>query len=84
MTRQDCDGESIENVHGGEWDARLAERVAFHPMMRRRNIQVSGRSGRVLITGKVANFYEKQLIQEFIRHFDGVREIDNQVEVAYT
>jgi len=44
---------------------------------------VLGGKGNVVLTGTVTSFYEKQVAQEFIRRCEGVRQIDNRIEVAY-
>lgn len=66
-----------------EWQDYLVEQAASHPLFRRRQLGVCGGQGKVVLTGTVTSFYEKQVAQEFVRHCDGVRQIDNQIEVMY-
>ena len=40
------------------------------------------RGGIATLTGKVTSYYHKQLAQEVVRKFEGVKRIVNQVEVA--
>jgi len=66
-----------------EWQDYLMVQTAAHPLFRRRQLGVLGGKGNVVLTGTVTSFYEKQVAQEFIRRCDGVRQIDNRIEVAY-
>jgi len=65
------------------WQDYLVGQTGTHPLFRRRNLSVAAGQGNVVLTGTVISFYEKQIAQEFIRHCDGVRLIDNQIEVTY-
>src|SRR5688500_18188237 len=66
-----------------EWETYLLEWANAHPLFRRRRIALFGGKGRVVLTGRVSSFYEKQLAQESLRHCEGVQQIDNRIEVAY-
>ena len=39
-------------------------------------------SGRVVLQGTVGTFYQKQMAQEALRRIEGVREIENRLEVC--
>jgi osmotically-inducible protein OsmY len=67
-----------------QWQNYLSGRAANHPLFRRRQLVVFGGKGYVVLTGKVTSFYEKQVAQEFVRRCEGVRQIDNRIEVAYS
>ena len=67
-----------------QWENYLSGQTANHPLFRRRQLGVSGGKGYVVLTGKVISFYEKQVAQEFVRRCEGVRQIDNRIEVAYS
>jgi osmotically-inducible protein OsmY len=66
-----------------EWQRYLLVQTAAHPLFRRRQLGVFGGQGNVVLTGTVTSFYEKQVAQEFIRRCEGVRQIENRIEVAY-
>jgi len=66
-----------------DWQDYLDNQAAAHPLFRRRQICMLGGKGRVVLTGTVASYYEKQVAQEFVRRCDGVKHIDNRLEVAY-
>jgi osmotically-inducible protein OsmY len=66
-----------------EWRDRLVVQTATHPLFRKRQLRIAGNQGSVVLTGTVASYYEKQSAQEFIRRCEGVRQIDNRIEVAY-
>ena len=66
-----------------EWQDYLLVQTSMHPLFRRRRLAVTGGKGHVVLTGNVTSFYEKQVAQEFIRRCEGVRQIDNRIEVTY-
>lgn len=66
-----------------DWQDNLADQASAHPLFRRRQIALLGGRGHVVLTGTVSSYYEKQLAQEFVRRCDGVRQIDNRIDVAY-
>jgi osmotically-inducible protein OsmY len=73
----------LDALPAGDWQDYLVEQTGSHPLFRRRQLSVFGGKGHVLLTGTVTSFYEKQLAQEFLRRCEGVRQIDNQIEVTY-
>jgi osmotically-inducible protein OsmY len=66
-----------------DWQDYLLGQTATHPLFRRRQLSVVGGKGYVVLTGTVRSFYEKQVAQEFIRRCEGVRHIDNRLDVDY-
>ena len=65
------------------WQDHLIGQTATHPLFRRRQLGVFAGKGYVVLTGTVTSFYEKQVAQEFVRRCEGVRQIDNRIEVSY-
>lgn len=63
-------------------DELLAQALCHH-LFRRRSIDLSATHGVVLLQGEVQSYYEKQLAQEVVRRIDGVKRVENQIEVAY-
>ncbi len=59
------------------------EALRAHPRFRNRtaSIRVDCHHERLIVTGRMPSFYLKQLLQEALRHVDGVGEIDNRVDV---
>ena len=55
-----------------------------HPVFRRRaeTIEMAYCGGKLVLTGRLPSFYLKQLLQETVRHVDGVQVIDNCVTVV--
>jgi osmotically-inducible protein OsmY len=64
---------------------RLTERVhdaiRHNPYLAQRNLRCETDSGRVVLRGKVKSYFQKQMAQEVIRQIDGIRAIENQLEV---
>jgi osmotically-inducible protein OsmY len=70
----------------GNHDAVLLDRVdvilSTSPYLSRRKVRLETESGRVTLRGEVDSFFQKQMAQEAIRRLDGVREIQNELEVV--
>ncbi len=54
------------------------------PRFAKRELRFESSEGNVTLTGKVTSFYQKQMAQELVGKLDGVREIDNQLEVCWS
>ncbi|MCI0359720.1 MAG: BON domain-containing protein [Planctomycetaceae bacterium] len=65
----------------------LAERVegaiALNPYFSSRHLRFETEDGRVVLSGVVGTFFQKQMAQEIVRRIEGVREIDNCLEVKW-
>jgi osmotically-inducible protein OsmY len=65
----------------------LEERIdsAIHqdPHLSGHTLHIEMRPGRVVLHGVVRSYYLKQIAQEVVRSIDGVRQIDNRLEVAW-
>jgi len=63
----------------------LAERVegaiVANSYFRSRQLRFETEGGRVVLSGVVGTFFQKQMAQEIVRRIEGVREIDNCLEV---
>lgn len=70
----------------GNYDAILLDRVdtilSTSPYLSRRKVRLETESGRVTLRGEVDSYFQKQMAQEAIRRLDGVREIQNELEVV--
>lgn len=70
----------------GNHDAVLLDRVdtilSTSPYLSRRKVRLESDAGRVTLRGEVDSFFQKQMAQEAIRRIDGVREIQNELEVV--
>lgn len=66
-------------------DLRMAAIQALeahsHFRGRTRHIRIENHAGHVVLHGVVPSFYLKQVLQTIIRGVEGVRRIDNQVDV---
>jgi osmotically-inducible protein OsmY len=67
--------------------ASLAERVegaiVANPYLSKRQLRFETAGGRVVLSGRVASYFQKQMAQEIVRRIEGVREIDNCLEVCW-
>lgn len=58
--------------------------LSANPYLTHQKLQFETERGRVVLRGVVRSFYQKQMAQETLRHVDGVEEIENLLEVAWT
>ncbi|MEQ8846314.1 BON domain-containing protein [Botrimarina sp.] len=47
-------------------------------------VRVEAGEGRVRLHGDVGTFFEKQMAQEVVRRIDGVQQVENLLQVAWT
>ena len=66
----------------------LADRVdsviTASPYLAGRNLRFETEDGRVTLKGVVNTYFQKQMAQEVLRKLDGVTEISNELEVAWS
>jgi len=55
--------------------------IQANPHFAGRNVTVENADGRVVLTGSVGSYFQKQMAQEALRRVDGVHDIDNRLEV---
>lgn len=60
----------------------LGDVIHRNPHLIGRRLHVATDSERIVIEGKVTSYYQKQMAQEAIRRIDGVRWIENRIEVT--
>lgn len=63
---------------------RISSALEHHPHLKHRNIRIETSEGRVVLRGTVKTYYHKQMAQEALRRMEGVDQIENQVEVAWS
>ncbi|NOY42673.1 MAG: BON domain-containing protein [Planctomycetes bacterium] len=65
----------------------LSEQVAgilgSSPYICRRQVQIEATDGNVRLEGTVSSFFQKQMAQEIVRRVDGVRSVENQLQVTW-
>jgi osmotically-inducible protein OsmY len=62
---------------------RIHSALSTSPHVPSRQVRVEAAEGHVVLKGNVTSFFEKQMAQEAIRRVDGVRMIDNLLEVTW-
>lgn len=69
-------------------DAHLQQRVTSalerSPHVAHRTLRFETCDDRVILRGTVRSWYQKQMAQEMLRGVEGVGEIENQLEVAWS
>ncbi len=62
---------------------RVDVAIQENPYLCGHDLQLETSAGRVVLEGVVDSFYQKQMAQEAIRRVDGVREIENHLQVEW-
>jgi hypothetical protein len=63
---------------------QVSSALADNPHLAGRQLRVEAHAGRVTLHGVVNSYYQKQMAQEALRRLDGVREIENCLEVSWS
>jgi osmotically-inducible protein OsmY len=63
---------------------RISSAIRTNPHLMRRKVHFETQGGRVVLRGTVGTYYQKQMAQEALRRLDGVDEIENNLEVAWS
>jgi osmotically-inducible protein OsmY len=56
--------------------------IESNPYLAGRKLRFEAEEGRVVLRGKVASYFQKQMAQEALRHIDGLQQIENHLEVS--
>lgn len=62
---------------------RVSQALEQNPHFKRRNWSFETNEGRVVLKGVVKTYFHKQMAQESLRGLEGVRQIENQLEVCW-
>lgn len=57
--------------------------IQTNPYLAGRKLRFEAAEGRVVLLGTVSTYFQKQMAQEALRRIDGIREIENQLEVSW-
>ena len=68
-------------MHQTPSHSQLENLLANNPYLARRRLTFHEQEGSLILSGRVASFFEKQMAQEALRGVEGVNRIDNQLEV---
>ncbi len=66
-----------------EDEARQALEASQWFRGRAKLIRIDERDGRLVLQGKLPSFYLKQMLQTLLKQVNGVKQIDNQVDVDW-
>ena len=69
-------------------ERRLQERIenalTSNPYVPGKRVRCRTDRGQVTLSGMVSSYFQKQMAQEAVRRLDGVRQIENLLEVKWT
>jgi len=57
--------------------------ITSSPYLTGKKLRFEMQDGHVVLQGRVASFFQKQMAQEALRKIDGVERIENQLEVTW-
>ena len=63
---------------------RISSAIQNSPHLSRRKLQFEACEGHVVLRGTVTTYYQKQMATEALRRLDGVEQIENNLEVAWS
>jgi osmotically-inducible protein OsmY len=63
---------------------RIDRAIRCNPHAIRSRVFLESTNGKITLRGKVDSFYQKQMIQESLRHIEGIEGIANLIEVEET
>ena len=61
---------------------RVQNVIDHNPYLSRRKLRTETSEGHVVLRGKVQSYFQKQMAQESVRKIDGIKSIDNYLEVV--
>ncbi len=62
---------------------RIENTVVHNPHFDHTKMLLKMKEGKVVLEGKVNTFFEKQMVQEALKHVDGIDAIYNHLEVTW-
>lgn len=62
----------------------ISKALKSSPYMNGARVRVEAGEGRVRLHGDVGTFFEKQMAQEVVRRIDGVEQVENLLQVAWS
>ncbi len=75
---------SLTANHLTETTEAVRQCLDNHPQFRQRgdSTRIDNEHGRITLRGRLPTYYLKQLLQESVRHIDGVLAVENLVDVV--
>jgi len=64
--------------------SELSRVIELHPHLKQTGMQVKNQRGKVVLTGTVASYYDKQIAQETLRGLPGIVTVDNLLDVQWS
>jgi osmotically-inducible protein OsmY len=63
---------------------RVDTAIQCNPYLIGHTVRIEMRAGRVVLSGVVPSYYQKQIAQEVVRSVGGVEQVENQLEVNWS
>ena len=64
-------------------DHQVTQALEQNPFIRGRRLRFEASEGKIVLRGVVASYFQKQMAQESLRGVEGIRHIENQLEVCW-
>lgn len=62
-------------------EERVQDAIDHNPYLAKKNLRCETSEGHVVLRGTVRSFFQKQMAQESVKQLDGIRSIENRLEV---
>lgn len=63
---------------------RIDSAIVRNPHLLGLTVRIEARAGRVVLSGVVPSYYQKQIAQEVVRTVEGVKHVDNRLRVDWS
>lgn len=63
---------------------RIGSAILRSPHLTGHTVRIEMRAGRVVLSGIVPSYYQKQIAQEVVRMVEGVGQVENQLQVDWS
>ena len=63
---------------------RIGSAILDSPHLTGHTVRIEMRAGRVVLSGVVPSYYQKQIAQEVVRMVEGVEQVENQMQVDWS
>ena len=72
----------MEAQSQNELNHLVEQAISQNPHLKKRELRFETHKGHVVLRGRVATFYQKQMAQEALRNVAGIQKIENALEVV--
>jgi osmotically-inducible protein OsmY len=64
-------------------DEQVSTAIKHNPYLQSRKLRFETSDGNVRLHGQVGSWYQKQMAQEMLMRMDGIKQVENHLEVCW-